>query len=51
MKITVKKGNKTILHRNDATSVNDKGGAYVVIYEDGTGQMIYKDSDLKIEMD
>lgn len=51
MQITVKKENKTILRRNDVTSVNDKGGAYVVAYEDGTGQMIYKDSDLKIELE
>ena len=48
MKITVKKNNKKILERTDAVIVTDKGGAYEVIYEDETGQTIFKDMAMAV---
>lgn len=50
MKIKVIKNESTILSRDDVESIKDKGGAYEVSYEDETGQIIYKDDKLKIEI-
>lgn len=50
MKITAKKNGQIILEREDAVIVVDKGGAYEVIYADETGQLIYKDKDVIIEI-
>lgn len=51
MKITVKKGEKILVSREDAVSVTDKGGAYEVIYADGTGQLVYKGEGIKITLE
>ncbi len=42
MKIDVKKNGETILHREDAKSITDKGGAYEIAYADGEGQVVFK---------
>ncbi len=41
MKIDVKKNGETILHREDAKSITDKGGAYEIAYADGEGQVVF----------
>lgn len=51
MKITVKKGEEILISREDAVSVADKGGAYEVIYADGTGQLVYKGEGIKITLE
>lgn len=50
MKMTVKKNGENILERADVISVKDVIGAYEVIYEDETGQYVYKDDDVIIEI-
>ena len=50
MKIDVKKNGETILHREDAKSITDKGGAYEIAYADGTGQVVFKDENVAIEL-
>ena len=51
MKITVKKGEKILISRGDTISVTDKVGAYEIMYEDGTGQLVYKNEDVEIILD
>lgn len=51
MKITVKKGEKILISRDDTISVTDKVGAYEMMYEDGTGQLVYKDEGVEIILD
>ena len=48
MKITVKKGEKILISRDDVISVADRVGAYEVRYEDGTGNFVYKDEGIEI---
>lgn len=48
MRITVKKGEKILVSREDAVSVTDKGGAYEVMYADETGQLVYKGEEVEI---
>lgn len=50
MKIDVKKNGETILHREDAKSITDKGGAYEIAYADGTGQVVFKGENVAIEL-
>ena len=42
MKIDVKKNGETILHREDAKSITDKGGAYEIAYADGEDRLYSK---------
>lgn len=50
MKIDVKKNGETILHREDAKSITDKGGAYEIAYADGEGQVVFKGENAAIEL-
>lgn len=50
MKIDVKKNGETILHREDAKSITDKGGAYEIAYADGEGQVVFKGENVAIEL-
>lgn len=50
MKIDVKKNGETILHREDAESITDKGGAYEMAYADGEGQVVFKGENVAIEL-
>lgn len=50
-KITVKKGEKILISREDVISVTDKVGAYEMMYEGGIGQLVYKDEGVEIVLD
>lgn len=51
MKITVKKGEKILISREDVISIIDKVGAYEMMYEGGIGQLVYKDEGIEIVLD
>lgn len=40
MKITVKNDKGVLINRDDVLHIADKVGAYEIIYEDGTAQMV-----------
>lgn len=50
MKITVKNDEGILINRDDVLSVVDKIGAYEIIYEDGTAQMVYKSECIEITL-
>lgn len=50
MKITVKNDKGVLINRDDVLHTADKVGAYEIIYEDGTAQMVYKGECIEIAL-
>lgn len=50
MKITVKNDEGVLINRDDVLSIVDKIGAYEIIYEDGTSQMVYEGKCIEITL-
>lgn len=50
MKMIAKKDDNVILEKDDVLKIEDKIASYMVYYEDGTGQYIYKDDNVHIEL-
>lgn len=50
MKITVKNDKGVLISRDDVLHIADKVGAYEIIYEDGTAQMVYKGKCIEIAL-